>query len=686
MPPLAPTQTARAWACALGTASVLYLLASLLALWLIVPAPAHLLAGLTSGPRNLDRTDQQMVLATVVGNARRLVERPSVLRDEGQCFPLPKAYALGEHMFGEGLMAAPAWILTGDPVLSFNSMLLLRLWIPAMAMFAFVYHVTRNPGAAFLAGLLYGVHHYRVTDPVHSFVHGELWLPLGLLCVHRLFEGGGWRPVVGLALAVSLSVLESLYPLLVVVIVLTVYTLFLVAKFPARLPHAVPRIAAALVLPVGVAWWVFAPYLSLKDGWGVLQGVAPMFALAGDYLPRGPYFPGAVLLVLAVVGLADRARGARNTVAGDPRVAVAVAGFLCFWSSVYGLRIPFTAIRFPSPLFIMIGIVPGLDSARSLVLVKIGIVSSLAVLAGYGMLAVLERLGARTGTAAVAILSMLALGETLHPSVQPLVYGHVPQFEAYEGGLDGIYRDFVERVDAPVLDVPMRPGELLSQAHYLQWASYHGGSTAACYNSFPSPVQAATAEIAARLPDPRAARALAAIGFSSVVLHGEQLDDDVQAATLARFEAGSTGSFDNVARAGHHLVFRLASPEDVDDSFGALATAGPRAPAEEIRVSGPVAEIPLTFAARAGSTYRHPTPIERTALEAVWRRDGSGESHREAFRGLLPLAIAAGDQTVRRLGVPVGVEPGTYTLLVFRSEEPDRALAIARIHVLIEPG
>ena len=159
-------------------AAVVFLVAAILCHGPILSAPSQLMIGLDPSHdwAPVDRTDQQMVLSTVIGNARRLLERPGDLRDEGQCYPLPRAYALGEHMFGEGLMAAPVLGLTKQPVLAYNSMLVLRLWIAAMTMFAFIRHVTGHTSAAIVAGMLYGMHHYRVTDPVHPFVPTEPWV------------------------------------------------------------------------------------------------------------------------------------------------------------------------------------------------------------------------------------------------------------------------------------------------------------------------------------------------------------------------------------------------------------------------------------------------------------------------------------------------------------------------------
>lgn len=666
------------WALAMAA----YLVAGLVAMSHVLPEPSRLLAGLdeSSPSHDIFQTDQKMVMATVIGNARRLVERPGVLRHEGQCYPLPMSYALGEHMFGEGLMAAPAWVATRDPVLSYNVMLLLRLWIPAIAMFAFVLHVARDPWAAFIAGLLYGVHHLRLIDPVHPFVYGDLWVPFALLFVHRLFEGAGWLVAVGLGVAVSLTILESLYPVLAALIVLAVYTLVLALRFPSRLPRVVPRVAFGLAISGVVAWFVYAPYLELKDTWGVLQGVSPMFAYPTDFLLGGPSFPGALLSVLAFVGMADRFRGARDTAAGDPRVGLLLAGFASLWCAAYYVPLPFTDIRFPSPLRMLVGLVPGLDSARSLHLVRIGVVLSFSALAGYGVLVLIERLRGGGRLAVVAGLSAVALVETLHPAVDSVVYGERPGLQVYRGGLVGPYRDFVEVIEPPVLDVPMDIPSLGAQAHFLEWATYHGGATAACYNSFPSPVQRAVAEIAERLPDVRAARALAAVGFSSVVLHEELVPRMVRKEVAARFGAASQPGFEEVDRAGMHAVFSLAPEPVVESSFGGLAAV------QEIHsavteVRGESATVPFTFMAKNEATYRHPDPIAPSDLVSIWTDTAGGEVHRTPFRGLLPLGIAAGDHSTRMLSIPIEVDRGLYTVRIARSEAPDRILATARVRV-----
>jgi len=64
-------------------------------------------------------------------------------------------------------------------------------------MYALVYFWTGSVSAAFVAGLLFGIHPGRIGDPAHPYVHGNQWTPLALLFAHRLFarRRGGTLPV-----------------------------------------------------------------------------------------------------------------------------------------------------------------------------------------------------------------------------------------------------------------------------------------------------------------------------------------------------------------------------------------------------------------------------------------------------------------------------------------------------------
>ena len=171
LPPRASRRTA-------AIAAAVYLGLALWAMRAILPAPASFER---SKIRRIIQGDQKLTAATVTHHARTLVTRPWTFLDSGQCYPAPHSVTLGEHMLGNGLLGVVPYALTGDPILTYNTVVTLTLWIPTLAMYALVYFWTGSVSAAFVAGLLFGMHPGRIGDPVHPYVHGKRRLCGGLM-------------------------------------------------------------------------------------------------------------------------------------------------------------------------------------------------------------------------------------------------------------------------------------------------------------------------------------------------------------------------------------------------------------------------------------------------------------------------------------------------------------------------
>jgi hypothetical protein len=92
-------------------------------------------------PRSLEpnplffRPDQQFVVWAVSRNARTLVTRPLDIFDSEQCFPTENSLALGEPVIAMGVLGIPVWLVSGDPVLIYNVVLLLMSMCAALAMY-----------------------------------------------------------------------------------------------------------------------------------------------------------------------------------------------------------------------------------------------------------------------------------------------------------------------------------------------------------------------------------------------------------------------------------------------------------------------------------------------------------------------------------------------------------------------
>src|SRR5687767_818448 len=98
------------WALVAGG---LYLAAALWHVRVVLPAPATLLPMHPSWAQGnpIAQGDQSIVVAAIARNARTLVTAPSRLYEGGQCFPVPNALTLGEHIIGNGLLGiVPYWL------------------------------------------------------------------------------------------------------------------------------------------------------------------------------------------------------------------------------------------------------------------------------------------------------------------------------------------------------------------------------------------------------------------------------------------------------------------------------------------------------------------------------------------------------------------------------------------------
>ena len=180
-----------------------------------VPRYASLEQGpeLTLNSHVLD-TDQGFVAWLVSRNARTWTESPTRIFDGEICHPTSQSLALGEPALTLGVLAIPAWWLTGDPLWTYNSVVWILPLFSACMMFFVVKNWTGNAFAGGVAALLYGFHSARLSDPTHLYVPDTVWTLLALFFFRRWLLNGRWRDVCALGGAVSLQIGGSLYPLI----------------------------------------------------------------------------------------------------------------------------------------------------------------------------------------------------------------------------------------------------------------------------------------------------------------------------------------------------------------------------------------------------------------------------------------------------------------------------------------
>lgn len=652
------------------------------------PSPSTLLLendNLEAGWGLLGRTDQSMVLSVVMRNAELLLSDPTALRGWGPCFPFPQSFTLGEHAFGEGILAMLPWAVTGDPILSFNTMLLLTFFLPGCTMFFWARYFTGSTAAGFIAGMLFQLIPSRIFDGGHPFLHADYWLPLAMLALHRLFVTGRARYAFLLALLLVLQSFASIYLLIGIFVLLSVYGTFLLWRHPQHRTRALAGSLAAVVVVTGFTVWLLMPYLDIREEWELLAGREAIFAPLQTFLPGDFGFPGWIFTGLVLVGMLDRWRGPIGRAGEDPRLVMLAAVGLLVLATFSGFRMPGTSTTFPPLLAMLSDIVPGLDAVRALSIAGLIVWAPLALLASYGARAVLSR-GSRlvqisgfvalvVGIAAFRFVPALA-SSSFGPEISGVAAWSARPDPANIVLAQSFFRGAIAEI--PVGD-PSNPLSGVHEADRLLLNSYAPHPTTSCYNSFPSPYAEQMSQLLKRLPRASVVAALHALGVETLTVspklfgprhwkHFQAVWASEDLAPEERVDIQLLGASDSLQ------IYRLSGgPSEVIADPGILApgTSG----VEQLRRE-PLVTVRFRVRNISDQVYRDAEPLGYREGFVTWQGGAEGRRDRRRVRLLMPVVLGPGEEmwlSVRSAPPPGGA--GSYQASLALAAAPNRVLA-----------
>jgi hypothetical protein len=476
------------------------------------------------------RMDVTLETWIVARHAYTLARRPHRLFDTEHCAPWEKTLTLGIPMITMGIVAIPASVATSDPVLTYNVALVALTLIAAAAMFLLVTDWTGLPAAGIAAGLLYAFHPIRLAPIHHPSVWDTSWTVLALFFAQRLFAHGRWRDALGLALSCALQIGASFYPLLAASFLAPPFVVWLVLRYGFRRVRIAQLAFVTLVVALAAAV-VLGPYVQARESSEILRRSVLFFAPWREYVPGRYLFEGWIILGLALLGLVLPRRRVAPALEGDPRWAL-LAGALIVALMAAGplgssLLAPFTShfpAATPNPYRMLASVLPGLDSVRVVYRLAAGVHVALSVLAGMGVALLLRTSGRYLRFAAPALILLAAFEVLRAPALGfERSYQWVVEPIRPRGEIVEFFETLEEKGNrGPLFEVPdFNPrlqisGELPRR---ILLSAYHHRRTSACLASYRPPREAELAEIAQRLPQDEAIRELAALGFTTVLVH-----------------------------------------------------------------------------------------------------------------------------------------------------------------------
>lgn len=496
------------WAAAFYAVAVLYLA------WPISRHPATMLADFSASREPLARwTGLDRDLATwVLGwTARASVDQPSRLFQANIFHPAPDTLASSENLLGLLPVSAPAFLLSGNPVLTHNVVVMTLVWMLALLTFVALRGWTGSAPAGLLGGALAAFAPMVVANwsnvisgtAVHLF-------PLVLALLWRAAERPGVTILAALAAVIALQVLSGLYVAYQLAVVVGAFLpgVLLQARSGGRRPWPV---LGAVALGFLVLVPVSVPYLRVRAS-GVLPDPATARMIVATLAPS---WGAEWRTVLDNVGWAGLALALAGVVA--PVVTPYLRGSLLLAACLTfvlgrGPDVPLLpGTSLPGIYELAMRIVPGFASMRASGRFLIATILLLAMLAGLGAAAALRALRARTGARGARVGAVALVLAAVVVVVQRGAAPHLPavRVPAAPGDWD-VYawlRDHGDAgalVEIPAMVSPMDGRDIVATGGYLLGASIHRLPLLNGYSGHSPPSATLLLSLAQRLPDARA--------------------------------------------------------------------------------------------------------------------------------------------------------------------------------------
>lgn len=354
-------------------------------------------------------------------------------------YPEPRALTFSDAMLVEGLIGAPLMWIGLPPMLVHNLLLLGAIVASGVGMFVLARDLTGSRGAGIVAGLIFSFVPYRFDHYMHMELQWIMWTPWAFWALHRTFLTGSLRYGLLTGMFVALQMLSSIYYGLFLGTLLGLCAFCLLLGAHGRRLSIVKALAAGGALAAILSAAYSIPYLASKQQVGgrsddeiitfsarpssylvatpdnVLWGRA--FASRGR--PERRLFPGALALLLAVIGLLLKP---------PPRAAIV---YLIGGVAAFEMSLGFSGYSFR----FLYDHVPMFQGLRAMARAGIFVVFFLAALAAFGYEAIASSLRRIPRMVFLAVIVAVLIGEyrvhrlTLfsYPNEAPPMYAWLAQ-------------------------------------------------------------------------------------------------------------------------------------------------------------------------------------------------------------------------------------------------------------------
>ena len=339
-------------------------------------------------------------------------------------FPQKRTLAYSEFLFPQSLVALPVLLVSGNPILAYNFVLLLSFLTSGFGAYLLARYLTSSVSGGIIAGIIYAFSPFMFHHLGHIQILAAGGIPLALLFLHKFFVSEKRKHLYLFTLFFLLQVLANGYYAMYLSLfggLLIIFYMVAGNKFGDWLFWK--KMAIFICIVLAVAGPFFLQYFLLKNEMGFVRSKIEFSAALTSFLAAPPInriygpltvgflkqeaalFPGVLAFVLASLGLGWSMRRSKNWTPLIRRYTVIYAfmGLLSFLFT-FGPN---------GPYILLFKYVPGFNGLRAASRFHIFVMLSIAVLAAFGIKKVFSFFQHKKKLAVMAVvpLSLLILLE-----------------------------------------------------------------------------------------------------------------------------------------------------------------------------------------------------------------------------------------------------------------------------------
>lgn len=398
-------------------------------------------------------------------------------------FPHKRTIVYSEFLFTQSLIALPALIASENPIFAQNFVILFSFLTSGLGMYFLARYLTKNAFGGIIAGVVYAFSPFMLSHLSHLQILTAGGIPLAFLFLHKFFEDEQYKHILLFTVFFLLSALANGYYGLYLLLFAGLYIfLYIILRKKFGDWRFWIKIATLALLALVVAGPVVHQYMVVRKEMGFVRSIgsyadltsflstAPYNRLYGHVTarfskPEGQLFPGIVAVFLAATGIIHSLKKKRGKI---PFIQTPVR----FYSLVLLLSFLFT-LGPKGPYNILYKYVPGFNAIRVASRFHILVMFSLAILAAYGMKALISFLPFGKRWISVFLLCVLMLLVLIEYSSLPIPWRAIP----VKDDIPEVYRWLAaQKDDFAIIELPLpEPGEstFYKECPRMYYSTYH---------------------------------------------------------------------------------------------------------------------------------------------------------------------------------------------------------------------